>query len=884
MSINAPPRVFLSYARKDGEAFATALRRRLAAEEPEISLWQDRAEMEGGVGWWAQIETALDQVKFLVIVMTPQAMVSEMTKREWRYARKCGVLVYPVKGVPDDQLDYDALPRWMKKAHFFDIGQWTGHEWRDVKEWETFVNYLKSDRQPHRVPFLAPDLPRGFVPRPREYEALLASLLGPDQKHPTSTTTGLHGSGGYGKTTLAIALCHDDRVADAFDDGVLWTSLGQTPRLLDEFAKWYEAITGQRPAFVDIPQAMTQLAKQLESRHCLLVIDDVWKRSDLEPFLHGAPDCARVVTSRRLDLLSDARRVRVDEMSPAEARQLFNIVVPEGVVAQRRLLAVTRRLGEWPLLLKLASAMIQSRLVRGDSADGALTFVERALDKHGVVAFDVRNSKLSYEAVSRTIAASREQLEPEDNKRFGDLGIFPEEALIPLLTLGRLWQLDEVDTEECAHRLDDVALLSLDLQRGVVSLHDVMRAYLQQEQRDVAEIHARLVAAYGDAFHLPDAYAWRWLPYHMARARQPEQLRALLLRPDWLQTQLNTVGAYAMLSSFDAARGDRLLERLQQVLRLALPTLVADASQFCEQLLGRLSPTESEELGLFRRRLEEVAPAPRLHARWPNLVGSSSLVQTLPTPTIPSAALALPDGGVLSWSHDDATLRVWDLTTGECRALACDDFSGTRGALVLPDDGRVLSWSRNALRVWDLTTGENRELTTRDSLGPRAMVILGTGIVSVRPGALVLPDGRVLSWSGDATLRVWDLTTGEVSVLTGHKDGVFGALVLLDKRVLSWGDDATLRVWDLTSGESLALVGHDRSVRGAKVLSDGHVLSWSDDSTLRVWDLTSGESRALTGHDGSHWAPLELADGGVLYWGDEATLECGTSRRARAAR
>ena len=39
-------RVFLSYARKDGEEFATKLRLRLESEEPEISLWQDRDRLE----------------------------------------------------------------------------------------------------------------------------------------------------------------------------------------------------------------------------------------------------------------------------------------------------------------------------------------------------------------------------------------------------------------------------------------------------------------------------------------------------------------------------------------------------------------------------------------------------------------------------------------------------------------------------------------------------------------------------------------------------------------------------------------------------------------------------------------------------------------------
>ena len=61
--------------------------------------------------------------------------------------------------------DYDAIPRWMRKAHFFDLGRWTGELWEDVKEWETFTHYLKSDREPVRVPFLSPDLPLGFVPR-----------------------------------------------------------------------------------------------------------------------------------------------------------------------------------------------------------------------------------------------------------------------------------------------------------------------------------------------------------------------------------------------------------------------------------------------------------------------------------------------------------------------------------------------------------------------------------------------------------------------------------------------------------------------------------------------------------------------------------------------
>ncbi|NKB80290.1 MAG: TIR domain-containing protein [Nitrospirales bacterium] len=114
------PRVFLSYARSDGEAIATELRKRLQEKEPEITLWQDRICLEGGISWWKQISEALDVVKFLVLVITPNALKSPIIEKEWRYARERGVCVYPVKGVPDKDLAFSRLPLWMRKSQFFD--------------------------------------------------------------------------------------------------------------------------------------------------------------------------------------------------------------------------------------------------------------------------------------------------------------------------------------------------------------------------------------------------------------------------------------------------------------------------------------------------------------------------------------------------------------------------------------------------------------------------------------------------------------------------------------------------------------------------------------------------------------------------------------------
>ena len=103
-------------------------------------------------------------------------------------------------------------------------------------------------------------------------------------------------------------------------------------------------------------------------------------------------------------------------------------------------------------------------------------------------------------------------------------------------------------------------------------------------------------------------------------------------------------------------------------------------------------------------------------------------------------------------------------------------------------------------------------------------------------------------------------------VLEGHANGVHGALVLADGRILSWSGDNTLRLWDGSSGAPLAILGeHTNEVNGALALADGRLLSWSADDNLHLRDGRSGVTTAiLAGH--THWVAgaRELADGRLL--------------------
>ena len=273
--------------------------------------------MEGGHDWWLQITEALDRVEFMALVITPNALKSDTVRKEWRYARQQGVCVYPIKGTPD--LDFESLPRWMRERAFLRLGTRTGLSGRS----SSTISRLAVRCE--RVPFMVEDLPEGFVRRPGEFDRLLKLLVDERREEPVAITAALKGAGGYGKTTLAKALCHDERIQDAFDDGILWVTLGENPGdLTGRVEDLIVTLGDERPDFTAQDAAVNRLKELLADRDILIVIDDVWDRGHLNPFIQGGPHCARLITTRNLDTLpASAAKVPVDAMQQEEATALL---------------------------------------------------------------------------------------------------------------------------------------------------------------------------------------------------------------------------------------------------------------------------------------------------------------------------------------------------------------------------------------------------------------------------------------------------------------------------------------------------------------------------------------------------------------------------------
>ncbi|ROO51273.1 WD40 repeat protein [Micromonospora sp. Llam0] len=135
----------------------------------------------------------------------------------------------------------------------------------------------------------------------------------------------------------------------------------------------------------------------------------------------------------------------------------------------------------------------------------------------------------------------------------------------------------------------------------------------------------------------------------------------------------------------------------------------------------------------------------------------------------------------------------------------------------------------------------------------------GVNAVAAFPG----PDGqhRIVTGSGDRSVRVWDLASGDqLAELAGHPGGVRAVAVFPGPdgrhRIVSGCDGGSVRVWDSASGDQLAeLAGHPGGVRAVAVFPgpDGRhrIVSGCDGGSVRVWDSASGDQLAeLAGHPG----------------------------------
>jgi WD40 repeat protein/serine/threonine protein kinase len=188
------------------------------------------------------------------------------------------------------------------------------------------------------------------------------------------------------------------------------------------------------------------------------------------------------------------------------------------------------------------------------------------------------------------------------------------------------------------------------------------------------------------------------------------------------------------------------------------------------------------------------------------------------------AAVGVPEAG-------RAAVGIWNFVTGQpAAALPCPDAPGD--VAVSADGTQVAAAVGTNALVWRLG----------DRNPPR---ILG-GHSQFVTGLAFSQDGhRLVTGSGDATVCVWDLPSGQVvSRFTNHTTLVWSVAFSPDaSRVASAGFDRTVRVWETATGRALLPpLAHGDGVFSAEFNPDGtRLVSAGLDFSVCVWDALTGK-------------------------------------------
>jgi WD40 repeat protein len=181
---------------------------------------------------------------------------------------------------------------------------------------------------------------------------------------------------------------------------------------------------------------------------------------------------------------------------------------------------------------------------------------------------------------------------------------------------------------------------------------------------------------------------------------------------------------------------------------------------------------------------ERLATASRDHLVRTWAMPGGELLETLREHTDEVRAVAFsPDGSALASASSDGTVVVRPTLGGQARVMT--GLLGAR-ALAFNSDGTRLAVAGVAPRAWACVIAQG---SCKELLGHRALI-----------RDLVFAPGRdlLVTASGDATVQIWNLTTGERRILEGHVAPVFDLEMFPDGTyVVSGGGDAVVQMWPI---------------------------------------------------------------------------------------
>lgn len=142
------------------------------------------------------------------------------------------------------------------------------------------------------------------------------------------------------------------------------------------------------------------------------------------------------------------------------------------------------------------------------------------------------------------------------------------------------------------------------------------------------------------------------------------------------------------------------------------------------------------------------------------------------------------------------------------------------------------------VKIWNIETGECIRTLSGHLKGVRA---------------LAFDSQKLITGGLDSTVKVWNYHNGQcISTYRGHDDAVT-SVDFCDKTIVSGSADCTVKVWHVDSRTCYTLRGHTDCINCVKIHSPSNtVFSASDDTTIKMWDMKSNQCLQKFGGVGSN--------------------------------
>ena len=209
----------------------------------------------------------------------------------------------------------------------------------------------------------------------------------------------------------------------------------------------------------------------------------------------------------------------------------------------------------------------------------------------------------------------------------------------------------------------------------------------------------------------------------------------------------------------------------------------------------------------------------------------------------------LPDGQTAISTSADNNIYFWDLESGE-KLDTFEEHEGNVGKIAVSTSGHLAfssDWVRGLI-LWNLKSRE---------------IIAQFDVLNISGVAICPNEKTAVSVSTKGEVVIWDICYADEINRFAHPAPVVSVAFHANEQMFFsgtgnfWGNstgDNTLRLWDLKTGEIIRTYeGHTHAINDIDISPAGDlVLTGSNDESLILWDIKSGAIvRKFIGHKGS---------------------------------